>query len=54
MTAFDEHDSVPWNVAGDAMVEDETGEWRLRERPARLAATYTLQATKPAGARITP
>jgi len=52
VTAFEEHDSVPWNVAGDAMVENEMGEWRLRERPERLAATYTLQATKPTGARI--
>lgn len=42
-----EHESVPWNVAGDAMVEDELGEWRLRDDPDRLAATYTLQAVKP-------
>lgn len=54
VTAFVEHDSVPWNVAGDAMVEDEAGEWRLRERPERLAATYTLQAGKPAGDTIAP
>jgi SAM-dependent methyltransferase len=52
VTAFDEHDSLPWNVAGDAMVEDELGEWRLRERPERLAATYTLQAIKPAADRL--
>ncbi len=46
ITAFDEHRTVPWNVAGDAMVEDETGEWALRDAPERLAATYTLQAVK--------
>jgi SAM-dependent methyltransferase len=46
LTMFEEHPSVPWNVAGDAMVEDETGEWTLREHPERLAATYTLQAVK--------
>lgn len=43
---FEEHDSVPWNVAGDAMVCDELGEWRMREHPERLAATYTLRAVK--------
>jgi len=46
ITGFVEHDSVPWNVAGDAMVEDEHGEFRLCEHPERLAATYTLQARK--------
>jgi SAM-dependent methyltransferase len=44
--SFEEHDSVPWNPLGDAMVEGELGEWRLRERPERLAATYTLRAVK--------
>ena len=46
LTGFVEHDSVPWNVAGDAMVADERGEYRLRDHPERLAATYTLQARK--------
>jgi SAM-dependent methyltransferase len=46
-TSLEEHESVPWNVAGDAMEEDELGEWRLRDSPLRLAATYTLQVTKP-------
>jgi SAM-dependent methyltransferase len=46
VTMFEEHQSVPWNVAGDAMVEDELGEWTLREHPERLPATYTLQAVK--------
>ncbi|WP_437781657.1 class I SAM-dependent methyltransferase [Sorangium sp. So ce1097] len=46
LTDFTEHDSVPWNPLGDAMVKDERGEWRLRERPERLAASYTLKAVK--------
>ncbi len=46
ITLFEEHSSAPWNACGDAMVEDERGEWSLRERPERLAATYTLQAIK--------
>lgn len=46
ITAFDEHRSVPWNVAGDAMVEDELGEWHLREGRDRLPCTYTLRATR--------
>jgi SAM-dependent methyltransferase len=46
ITYFEEHDSVPWNALGDCMVEGELGEWRLRERPERLAATYTLRAVK--------
>ena len=46
VTYFEEHDSVPWNALGDVMVEGALGEWRLRERPERLAATYTLRATK--------
>lgn len=46
MTAFEEHRSLPWNPAGEAMVEDELGEWTLRENPERLAASYTLQAVR--------
>ena len=41
-----EHDSVPWNPLGDLMVEGADGEWRLRDEPARMALTYTLQAVK--------
>ena len=43
---LEEHRSVPWNALGDAMVEGADGEWRLREAPARLALSYTLQAVK--------
>ncbi len=46
LTAIEEHDSVPWNPLGEAMEEVGGGEYRLRLGPARLAATYTLQATK--------
>ena len=48
ITGFDEHRSVPWNPLGSAFVElpDVPGEYRLRERPERLPATYTLRARK--------
>jgi hypothetical protein len=42
---FEEHDSVPWNPLGDEFeAVGSTGEWRLREQPRRLAASYTLIA----------
>jgi SAM-dependent methyltransferase len=46
LTAIEEHDSVPWNPLGDAMTDAGSGEYRLRHNPARLPATYTLQAAK--------
>ena len=48
LTGFDEHPTVPWNPLGDAFEEvaELPGEYRLRELPERLAATYTLQARK--------
>jgi SAM-dependent methyltransferase len=47
VTALEEHDSVPWQAfGGDVMEEIEGGEFRLRERPERLAASFTLQAVK--------
>lgn len=46
VTIFEEHQSVPWNQLGDAMVEGDLGEYTLREMPERLAATYTLRAVK--------
>ncbi len=49
ITLFEEHDSVPWNALGEVMVEGELGEWRLKDRPERLAATYSLRATKTHG-----
>ena len=41
-----EHDSVPWEALPGHMVQGELGEWQLRDRPWRLAHTYTLQAIK--------
>jgi SAM-dependent methyltransferase len=41
-----EHDSVPWNALPARMVRDARGEYRLLERPWRLACSYTLQAVK--------
>jgi SAM-dependent methyltransferase len=41
-----EHDSVPWNALPGQMIRDDTGEWRLNDRPWRLAASYTLQARR--------
>jgi len=46
ITLFEEHPTVPWNAAGDAMESMEGGEFRLREKPERLAASYTLRAEK--------
>jgi 2-polyprenyl-3-methyl-5-hydroxy-6-metoxy-1,4-benzoquinol methylase len=46
LTSLEEHDTVPWNPFGEAMEEVGDGEYRLREEPARLPATYTLQAVK--------
>ncbi len=46
LTAFEEHDSVPWAALGDQMENVGGGEYRLRDRPERLAASYTLQAVK--------
>ncbi len=49
LTALEEHDSVPWQALPGLMEAhpDHAGEWRLRDRPQRLAHTYTLQAIKP-------
>jgi SAM-dependent methyltransferase len=46
LTMLDEHDSVPWNPLGDAMVETSTQEWQLRTGRARMPLTYTVQAVK--------
>jgi len=49
LTRLQEHDSVPWEaLGGGAMEEVAPNEWRLRDRPERLAHSYTLQAAKPA------
>lgn len=48
LTSLTEHDSTPWNALPGLMDLDEaTGEWRLRDRPERLPATFTLTAHRP-------
>jgi SAM-dependent methyltransferase len=49
VVSLEEHQTAPWNALGGAMVELPNGEFQLRDRPERLAATYTLQAVKRAG-----
>lgn len=46
LTAFEEHQSVPWDPFGAAGLTDENGEYRLRVNPERLPASYTLRAVK--------
>jgi SAM-dependent methyltransferase len=46
LTQLVEHDSVPWAALPAQMACDERGEWRLTDRPWRLAASFTLQATR--------
>ncbi|WP_319460730.1 class I SAM-dependent methyltransferase [Micromonospora sp. RTP1Z1] len=46
LTMLVEHDSAPWDALPGAMVRDAHGEWRLADRPWRLAQTYTLQARR--------
>jgi SAM-dependent methyltransferase len=46
ITGLVEHDSVPWEAMPGQMTADDAGEWRLADRPWRLAASYTLQAIR--------
>ena len=46
ITGLVEHDSVPWNAFPGQMEAIAGGEFRLSDRPARLAHSYTLQAVK--------
>jgi hypothetical protein len=46
LAALEEHRSAPWDFLAGATVLDERGEYQLRDRPERLAATYTLRAAK--------
>jgi SAM-dependent methyltransferase len=46
LTMLQEHDSVSWDALPGQMTCDELGEYRLTDRPWRLACTYTLQARK--------
>jgi SAM-dependent methyltransferase len=47
LTGLVEHDNVPWQALPGHMSHDEHGEWRLTDRPWRLAASFTLQARRP-------
>ena len=47
LTMLIEHDSVPWEALPGMMTEVEPNEWRLTDRPWRLAHSYTLQAVRP-------
>ena len=46
LTMLEEHDSVPWDALPGMMDALPDGEFRLRDRPERLAHSYTLQAVK--------
>ncbi|MDQ6731792.1 MAG: class I SAM-dependent methyltransferase [Actinomycetota bacterium] len=46
LTDLAEHDSVPWQALPGHMTQDEHGEWRLTDRPWRLAASFTLQTRR--------
>ena len=46
LVSLEEHDSVPWEALPGQMTLGEDREWRLSERPERLAASFTLQAVK--------
>jgi SAM-dependent methyltransferase len=48
ITGLVEHDSVPWDALSGQMEQIEGGEYRLADRPWRLAHSYTLQAVKDA------
>ena len=50
LTALTEHDSVPWDALPGQMEKVAETEWRLIDRPSRLAHSYTLQAIKRDGA----
>jgi SAM-dependent methyltransferase len=47
LTLLEEHDSVPWEAFPGQMKDVGGGEWRIADRPERIAHTYTLQAVKP-------
>jgi len=46
VTMLAEHNSVPWDALPGQMQRDDDGEYRLIDRPWRLAASYTLQAVR--------
>jgi SAM-dependent methyltransferase len=46
ITGLTEHDSVPWDALPGMMEEIGGGEFRLTDRPWRVAHSYTLQAVR--------
>jgi hypothetical protein len=46
LTGLIEHQTIPWNGLPGKMTRSDDGEYRLSERPWRLACSYTLQAVK--------
>ena len=46
VTSLVEHDSIPWNGLPGQMERIGGGEYRLVDRPGRLAHSYTVQAVK--------
>lgn len=46
LTRLVEHDSVPWDALPGQMQKLASGEFRLADRPWRLAHSYTLQAER--------
>jgi SAM-dependent methyltransferase len=46
VTGLVEHDTVPWNALAGMMEPVDGGEFRLTDRPWRLAASFTLQAVR--------
>ena len=46
ITGFVEHDSVPWEALPGQMEQIDLKEWRIADRPERVAHSYTLQAVK--------
>ncbi|MDQ6811729.1 MAG: class I SAM-dependent methyltransferase [Actinomycetota bacterium] len=46
ITGLAEHDSIPWEAFPGQMEALESGEYRIADRPWRLAHSYTLQAVK--------
>jgi SAM-dependent methyltransferase len=46
ITGLEEHDSVPWDAFPGQTERLKSGEFRVAERPWRLAHSYTLQAVK--------
>jgi SAM-dependent methyltransferase len=48
LTRLEEHDSVPFCPFPGLMTKDELGEYRMSDRPSRIAMSFTIEATKPA------